>query len=124
MRFAVAPSGSLAPDIAAEARRSMKRTPKYNDGPLGRLELLDDLLPPPDRLVLREDGIKVTLSLSKKSVAFFKERAARSKVPYQRMIRSLLDAYADRHVARDSTTRAMKRRGERAVRERGPAHRR
>ncbi len=101
----------------------MKRTPKYTDEPLGRLELLDDFLPPPERLVLREDGIKVTVSLSKKSVAFFKKHAARSKVPYQRMIRSLLDAYADRHTARSVTTRATKRRGERVTRAPKPARR-
>ncbi len=75
----------------------MKHTQKYTDEPLGRLEVIDDFLPPPDQLVLKEDGVKVTISLSKKSVDFFKAHAARSKVPYQRMIRSLLDTYADRH---------------------------
>jgi hypothetical protein len=40
-------------------------------------------LPSPDQLVLKEDGVNVTLSLSKRSVAFFKAHAVRSKVPYQ-----------------------------------------
>jgi predicted DNA binding CopG/RHH family protein len=47
--------------------------------------------------VLRDDGVKVTISLSKRSVDFFKRHAARSKVPYQKMIRSLLDSYARHH---------------------------
>jgi predicted DNA binding CopG/RHH family protein len=46
--------------------------------------------------VLKEDGVKVTISLSRKSVDFFKAHAAASKVPYQRMIRTLLDSYAER----------------------------
>jgi len=80
----------------------MKRIPKYTNEPLGRLEVVDDFLPPPDQLVLKVDGVKVTISLSRKSVDFFKAHAARSKVPYQRMIRSLLDAYADRHATQPS----------------------
>lgn len=75
----------------------MKRKVKYKDEPLGRLEVVSDFLPPPDQLVLRDDGVKVTLSLSKRSVEFFKRHAAESKVPYQKMIRSLLDGYAKRH---------------------------
>lgn len=88
----------------------MKTIPKYTDEPLGRLEVVDDFLPPPDQLVLKEDGVKVTISLSKRSVEFFKAHAARSKVPYQRMIRSLLDTYADRHAGRPLTIRSTGRR--------------
>src|SRR5260221_9205400 len=72
----------------------MKRSAKSTDEALGRLEIIKDFLPSPDQLVLKEDGVKVTLSLSKRSVAFFKAHAARSKVPYQKMIRSLVDSYA------------------------------
>ena len=58
---------------------------------------LPDFLPPPDRLVRREDTVKVTLSLSRASVDFFRSQAERQGVPYQRMIRALVDAYARRH---------------------------
>lgn len=75
----------------------MKRKVRYSDEPLGRLEVMEDFLPPPNQLVLRDDGVKVTISLSKRSVDFFKKHAARSKVPYQKMIRSLLDSYARHH---------------------------
>ena len=40
--------------------------------------------------------MKVTLSLSQRSVDFFKRAAAKQKVPYQRMIRALVDAYAEK----------------------------
>jgi hypothetical protein len=72
----------------------MKRVPKYTDEPIGEIEILQDFLPPPDKLVMKEDGVKVTISLSRRSVEFFKAHAARSQVSYQRMIRSLLDGYA------------------------------
>ncbi len=75
----------------------MKRNPRYRDERLGRVEVVSDFLPPPDQLVLRDDGVKVTISLSKRSVDFFKRHAAQSKVPYQKMIRSLLDSYARHH---------------------------
>lgn len=71
---------------------------------------VDDFLPPPDQLVLKDDGIKVTLSLSKRSIEFFKSHAQRSKVPYQKMIRSLLDNYATRYEDHTTTRQPSKRR--------------
>jgi hypothetical protein len=88
----------------------MKHKPKYTNEPLGRLKVVADFLPPPDQLVLKEDGVKVTISLSKKSVDFFKAHAAQSNVPYQRMIRSLLDGYASRYEERPLTSRSSARR--------------
>lgn len=88
----------------------MKRSAKYRDEPLGRLEITDDFLPPPDKLVLKEDGVKVTLSLSRRSVEFFKTHARQSKVPYQKMIRSLLDNYAIRYEGQAAAKRTTGRR--------------
>ena len=59
--------------------------------------LLRDFLPPPEQLVRREETVKVTLALSRASVEFFRDRARRQGVPYQRMIRALIDEYARRH---------------------------
>ena len=39
----------------------------------------------------------MTLSLSRASVDFFRGEAKRQGVPYQRMIRVLIDEYARRH---------------------------
>ena len=39
--------------------------------------------------------MKITITLSKKSVDFFKSEAAKGGTQYQRMIRRLLDAYVD-----------------------------
>lgn len=70
---------------------------KYTDGPIGKTRRIRDFLPPPERLVFKEDTVKVTIVLSKSSVDFFKRAAKKYHTPYQKMIRSLIDAYAVRH---------------------------
>ena len=63
---------------------------------VGELRSVGDFLPPPDQLVPRDDTVKVTLSLSRRSVEFFKREAEKHRVPYQRMIRALVDEYVKR----------------------------
>jgi predicted DNA binding CopG/RHH family protein len=72
------------------------RTVKYTAGEIGRVRVVEDFLPSPDALVPREENVKVTLSLSRRSVDFFKAAAKQRRVPYQRMIRALVDAYAEK----------------------------
>jgi len=59
--------------------------------------VVEDFLPPPENLVLKEDTIKVTLGLSRRSVDFFKKEAKKHHTRYQKMIRRLLDLYVTRH---------------------------
>lgn len=68
---------------------------KYTDEPLGEVKIIPDFLPSPEELAFREESVKVTISLSKKSVEFFKSEATKHNTQYQRMIRHLLDAYVD-----------------------------
>jgi hypothetical protein len=49
----------------------------------GDLRRVTDMLPPPDQLVPRDDTVKVTLALSRRSIEFFKREAAKHRVPYQ-----------------------------------------
>ena len=72
------------------------RTVSYSKGEIGKLRVVEDFLPSPDELVLQDDSVKVTLSLSRRSVEFFKREARARHVPYQRMIRRLVDLYAER----------------------------
>jgi len=65
---------------------------RYTDEPI-EAKIIPDFLPPPGELILKEDNIKVTLTLSRKSVSFFKRQANRHHTGYQTMIRSLLDRY-------------------------------
>jgi predicted DNA binding CopG/RHH family protein len=67
------------------------------------VRVIEDFLPAPSDLVAREDNVKVTLSLSRRSLDFFKREARKRRVPYQRMIRALVDTYAERQAgARDA----------------------
>jgi hypothetical protein len=43
----------------------MKTRIEYTDEPMGDLRVVKDFLPPPDQLVLKEDNVKVTISLKK-----------------------------------------------------------
>lgn len=82
---------------------------RYTNESLGRLKIVRDFLPPPEALVFRDEGIKVTIALSKRSVDFFKGEARKHNTQYQRMIRRLLDAYAEHHTRR-LTTRSTRTR--------------
>ena len=83
---------------------------RYTSEPIGDPKVIRDFLPSPRELAFREEDVKVTITLSKKSVDFFKSEAARGDTQYQRMIRRLLDAYVDAHGAaparRSTRTRA------------------
>ena len=74
--------------------RTYKNAPPDVAEAIEQAEIVTDFLPAPDQLVLKEGTVKVTLN--KKSVAFFKEKARENVVPYQRMIRKVLDLYAER----------------------------
>ena len=69
----------------------------YTEEPMGKLRVVKDFLPPPDQLVLREENIKVTISLNKSSVEFFKKEAEKHGTSYQRMIRRVIDWYASQY---------------------------
>ncbi len=75
----------------------MKKRIKYTNEPIGEVRVVRDFLPPPDQLVFKEEAIKVTLALSRRSVEFFKAEAARHRTQYQKMIRRLLDQYAEHY---------------------------
>jgi hypothetical protein len=75
----------------------MTRKIKYTNEPIGGMRVVRDFLPPPEELAFREDAVKVTLALSRRSVEFFKAEAARHQTQYQKMIRRLLDQYAEHY---------------------------
>ena len=50
---------------------------KYSDEPLGKTQVVADFLPSPSELAFREEGVKITLAVSKKSIDFFKTEAAK-----------------------------------------------
>ena len=77
--------------------KAKKKQIKYTDEPLEKLRVIDDFLPSPEDLVFKEENVKVTITLSKSSVNFFKKAAKRNHTQYQKMIRRLLDHYTAHH---------------------------
>ena len=75
----------------------MKEKIKYTDEPMENVKVVTDFLPSPEELVFKEETVKITISLSKSSVEFFKKVASKNHTQYQKMIRRLLDEYVLRH---------------------------
>jgi predicted DNA binding CopG/RHH family protein len=76
----------------------MNKKIKYTNEPMEFKEI-KDFLPPPEHFVLKEKNVKVTITLSKNSIDFFKHYAQRSRGHYQTMIRDIIDHYVARHAA-------------------------
>ena len=74
----------------------MNKQIPYSNEPLGKLEVIDDFLPSPKSLALKEENVKITIALSMESVEFFKAEADKHHIKYQRMIRQLLDIYVSK----------------------------
>jgi predicted DNA binding CopG/RHH family protein len=83
--------------IGGKEGKFMKTKIKYTEEPMGDLRVIKDFLPPPDQLVLKEDNVKVTISLKKSSIQFFKQQAKKHRIPYQKMIREVVDWYASHY---------------------------
>jgi len=72
----------------------MKKKIKYSEGQVGKVKIVADFLPSPEELALKDETVKITISLSKASVEYFKKEAKKYNTQYQKMIRRLLDEYA------------------------------
>ena len=75
----------------------MKKKASDWNMPVGKLTRVKDFLPPPEQLIMPEETVKVTISLSRSSVEFFKHKAEKYHTKYQKMIRELLDRYVSRY---------------------------
>ena len=83
--------------IGEKGERFMKKRIKYTNEPMGRLRVIRDFLPPPEQLVAKENKVKITISLSKSSIDFFKKEAQKNRTSYQKMIRRVVDSYASHY---------------------------
>jgi predicted DNA binding CopG/RHH family protein len=83
--------------IGEKGGKYMKNKIKYTDEPMGELRVIKDFLPPPDQLVLKQENVKITISLKKSSVDFFKKEAEKHRISYQKMIRRVIDWYASQY---------------------------
>lgn len=69
----------------------------YSDVTIGDIKIVEDFLPHPTDLVFKDDTIKVTLDLSCSSFAYIQCEAERKNMPYQTVIRRILDEYSHSH---------------------------
>ncbi len=74
------------------AKIYMKSRIKYSNEPI-EARVISDFLPSPEDLSLNEKKTKVTLTLTQKSLDFFKNAAKKHGASYQAMIRRLIDYY-------------------------------
>ncbi len=81
----------------------MKKKPRYKTAPpeiaaaIEAAEVIPDFLPPPEDLIPKEHNVRITIALHKKSIDFFRTKARRLGVPYQTMIKRVLDLYVDHY---------------------------
>lgn len=84
------------PDFGGRDGGFMKKKTNYKDHSLGRTKVVRDFLPSPEELVMKDESVKVTLNLTKGSLDYFKKLGKKSKTPYQKVIRKLLDYYVSK----------------------------
>ncbi len=90
-------------DIGEKGGKNMKKKIVYKSAPkdisdaIISSRIIDDFLPAPEKLLTKDDNIKITILLSKNSINFFKEKAKKIGVPYQTMIKTVLDKYTSHY---------------------------
>ena len=90
---------SLVQATGERGNKFMNSKINYEDGPMDEVKVVPDFLPSPEELAFREETVKVTIALSRASIDFFKQEADKHHTSYQKMIRRLLDEYAQHHTA-------------------------
>ena len=69
------------------------------DMPVGKLKIIPDFLPPPEELAKAKVTVIVTIGLDPETISFFKKQAKRHGTKYQKMIREVLNRYANHFAA-------------------------
>ena len=75
----------------------MKKKITYRDE-LIDFKVVEDFLPGPSELIVNRPEVSVTLELGKSSLAYYKIVAKKNKTTYKRIIKKLLDTYANNAV--------------------------
>ena len=80
-------------DIGEGEKDFMSNTINYTEEDIGEVAFVTDFLPSPRELKERNENVKITISLSKRSIDYFKKAASMNDLQYQKLIRQLLDDY-------------------------------
>lgn len=60
--------------------------------------MVKDFLPSPAEIALRAKTTRVTINLNQASLKVFKKEASRLGVPYQKLLRTIVDLYAQHYL--------------------------
>jgi hypothetical protein len=86
----------LALDFGVKESLFMKKKTS-SDKPVGKLKVIADFLPSPEKLFPKVEMVKITLSVDETTLKFFKTVAKTSKTQYQKMMREVLKRYAGQY---------------------------
>ena len=92
------------PNIIEKGKTDMKKkttiqakTSKNISKTIPKGKIVTNFLPPPEKLAKKEPKIKITITLNRESVDFFKKYAQKNNVKYQTMINEVLEKYVQRY---------------------------
>ena len=74
-----------------------KAAPRNISRAISEGEIIEDFIPPPEKLVRKEPKVKITITLNSGSIEFFKKYAKKNNVKYQTMINEVLDKYVQKY---------------------------
>ena len=74
-----------------------KEAPKSVSKAITEGEIIEDFLPPPEKLIRKEPKVKITITINSGSIEFFKKYARENNVKYQAMINEVLDKYVQKY---------------------------
>ncbi|WII71808.1 hypothetical protein QJS83_15190 [Bdellovibrio sp. 22V] len=84
-------------------KKSAKRRSKYSseqfEAPIGKVEKMEDFLPPPEVLFATDDKVKITIEIEGTTLDFFRTQAEKTGNKYQRLMREVLKQYAKKYSA-------------------------
>lgn len=91
-------SDSLEPAIGEKGGKYMKKKRNIDpDKPIGKLTVIPDFLPSPEKLFPKSEVQKITILVDKNTILFFKRTASQHGQKYQRMMREILNRYAKKY---------------------------
>ncbi|AFZ53272.1 hypothetical protein [Cyanobacterium aponinum] len=70
---------------------------RYTDEDLEFGEIVEDFLPPPEKLTLKGIKIQIPVELTEKNLSFLKQEANRNNISYQNLIELIINEYIEQH---------------------------
>lgn len=100
-------------NLASNSKTDNWETVEYKNHPSDwpdpkDLVVVEDFLPSPEVLAKAEAVEKVTLALSADSLDWFRKTAKSKGIPYQRMIRKVLQNYSESQKEKTQRAKALK----------------